>query len=237
MRLLRPYRSSVVVLAALLFPVVAYADNCGGLADCYGTAMAAAKVAAAIAVAIGIFAVLPEILAAAGAAATLGEAGLLGAAGTEAAADMGAVGALLDGAGPWVSEAVNAAEGGAVAQSLAGSCVSACGEMLSGGATSEAQFLSQLGEWSNPGALADALNALEGSATWEGGYFATAEDAATVAQQGQFGAVLQAPTLPSHMVVIEPGEAGTFLVRDPGIGGTYEVTLDWIQKWVSGGVF
>jgi hypothetical protein len=42
------------------------ADNCGGLADCYGTALAAAKVAAAIAVAIGIWAVLPEILAAAG---------------------------------------------------------------------------------------------------------------------------------------------------------------------------
>ena len=143
-----------------------------------------------------------------------------------------------EGGGPWVAEATNVAEGGAIAQRLAGSCVSACGEIMTGGAMSEAEFLAQLGEWSNPGALADALNAREASsATWEGGYFASAEDAIWAARQGRMAAVLQAPSLPAHMVVVEPREAGMFFVRDPGMGGTYEVRLEWIAKWVSGGVF
>jgi hypothetical protein len=38
-------------------------------------------------------------------------------------------------------------------------------------------------------------------------------------------------------VVIEPGQAGTFLVKDPGIGGTYEVTAEWIMKYVAGAVW
>jgi hypothetical protein len=155
----------------------------------------------------------------------------------ETAAAEGAAGALLEGAGPWVAEAANITEGGAVAQSLGGSCVSACGEMLSGAAVSESELLASLGEWSNPGALADALNAVEGAGTWQGGYFASAADAAAAAEGGPMGAVLQAPGLPAHMVVLEPGEAGAFLVRDPAIGATYEVTVEWIMKWVSGGVF
>ena len=147
------------------------------------------------------------------------------------------VGGFLEGAGPWAAEAVNVTEGGAVLQSTAGSCVAACGEMLSGGAMSQAEFLAQLGEWSNPGALAEALNALEGVTTWEGGYFASAADAVVAAQEGQMGAVLQAPFLPAHMVILEPGEAGMFLVRDPAIGGTYEVAVEWITKYVAGGVW
>jgi len=39
------------------------------------------------------------------------------------------------------------------------------------------------------------------------------------------------------MVVVEPTEAGTHLVRDPLPGVTYEVTVDWIKKFVVGGVF
>ena len=142
-----------------------------------------------------------------------------------------------EGAGPWVADAVHVTAGGAVRQSTAGSCVAACGEMLSGGAMSQAEFLAQLGEWSNPGALAEALNALEGVTTWEGGYFASAADAVVAAQAGQMGAVLQAPFLPAHMVVLEPGEAGMFLVRDPAIGGMYEVAVAWITKYVAGGVW
>ena len=103
------------------------------------------------------------------------------------------VGGFLEGAGPWAAEAVNVTEGGAVLQSTAGSCVAACGEMLSGGAMSQAEFLAQLGEWSNPGALAEALNALEGVTTWEGGYFASAADAVVAAQEGQMGAVPAGP--------------------------------------------
>jgi hypothetical protein len=207
--------------ALSLIAAIARADNCSGLSDCYGTIAAAVAVVVAIAVVIAIIAFLPEILAAVGL-------------GGEAAG----VGGFLEGAGPWVAEATGITEGGAVLQSTGGSCVSAVGEMLSGGAMTEAEFLAQLGEWSNPGALARALNALEGSAVWEGGYFASGADALVVAGEGEIGAVLQAPFLPSHMVAIKPAaEAGWFLVRDPAIGGTYRVTAEWIAKWVSGGVF
>src|SRR5262249_50028251 len=161
-----------------------------------------------LAIALAIIAVLPFILEMAAAAIGLGEIG--------AAAE---VGGFLEGAGPWVAEGLNVTEGGAVAQGLSGSCVSACGEMLSGGALSEGEFLAQLGEWSNPKALAEALDTLEGAGTWQGGYFAGEADAIAAAQQGEIGAVLQAPNLPAHMVVVEPGEGGLFLVRDPGIGG------------------
>lgn len=214
--------------ALVLVPCTAWADNCGGLSDCYGTIAAAVAVVVAIAAVILVIAFLPEILAAVG---IEGGLGLAGAEGLEG------VGALVEGAGPWVAEATNLTEGAALAQSTAGSCVSACGEILSEGAMSEAEFLSQLGEWSNPGELAEALNSLEGAGTWQGGYFANAESAVAAAEQGEIGAVLQAPGLPGHMVVISPGEAGTFLVQDPGIGATYEVTADWIAQWVSGGVF
>jgi hypothetical protein len=101
----------------------------------------------------------------------------------------------------------------------------------------EGELLAQLGEWSNPGALADALNAIEGAGTWQGGYFASAESAVAAAEQGQMAAVLQAPGQAAHMVVIEAQEAGGFLVQDPAIGGTYQVTADWIAKWVAGGVW
>jgi hypothetical protein len=103
---------------------------------------------------------------------------------------------------------------------------------------SEAEFLAQLGEWSNPGALADALNAMEGSAAWQGGYFAGEADAIAAATQGSsMAAVLQAPGAAAHMVVIEAGEGGILTVLDPAVGGTYEVTTEWIAKWVSGGVW
>jgi hypothetical protein len=214
--------AGVAALLLVVSPARARADNCGGLSDCWVYIGIAALVVAAVVVLIVVAG--PSI-------AALGvEAGVEG-------AEITGAGAFLEGAGPWVAEGVNVTEGGAVAQSLGGSCVSACGEMLTGGAVSEAEFLAELGEWSNPGALADMLNAEAGSAAWQGGYYGSAADAVAVAQEGQTAATLQAPGLPGHMVVIEPGEAGTFLVRDPGIGGTYEVAVQWIEKWVSGGVW
>lgn len=57
-----------------------------------------------------------------------------------------------------------------------------------------------------------------------------------MAQGGPMGATLRMPGVPSHMVVIEPEEGGSFLVHDPSFGGTYEVTRDWIERYVSGGV-
>jgi len=55
---------AVMVLASA--PSPAYADNCGGLTDCYGTIAAAIAVVVAIALLIAIIAFLPEILAALG---------------------------------------------------------------------------------------------------------------------------------------------------------------------------
>ncbi len=198
-----------VLAAALLVPRPALASDCSDLSDCYSTIVAG--ILAAVAIGLLLF-FLWEFLAVA------------------------EVGAFLEGAGPWVAEATEVTEGGALLQSTAGSCVSACGEMLTEGAISEAEFLAELGEWSNPGALADMLNA-EAGVGWQGGYFASEADALAVAEQGEMAATLQAPGLPGHMVVIEPGEAGTFLVSDPGIGGTYRVTAEWIEKFVSGGVW
>jgi uncharacterized protein YukE len=148
-----------------------------------------------------------------------------------------AVGAQAEGAGPWIADATNVREGGAVAQSTNGSCVSACGEMLTGGSVPESQFLGRLGEWSNPRSLAEDLNSRAGASEWRGGWFESGEQAVAVARRGPMGATLQMPGVPSHMVVIEPAEGGHFLVRDPAFGGTYEVTSDWIDRYVSGGVF
>jgi hypothetical protein len=65
----------VGAVALALVPQPAYADNCSGLNDCYGTLAAAIAVVVAIAAIALAIAFLPEILAALG----LGEAGLLGA--------------------------------------------------------------------------------------------------------------------------------------------------------------
>jgi hypothetical protein len=60
--------------------------------------------------------------------------------------------------GPWAEGASQFTKGGAVEESLRGSCVAACGTTLSGGARTETELLGQIGEWSNPEALADVLN-------------------------------------------------------------------------------
>jgi hypothetical protein len=227
MRLPSHRRAATTLAEAVLLLAVArpaLADNCGSLSDCYGTIAAAIAVVVAIAALVALIAFAPEILAALGLAA-------------EAGGEAAAVGGFLEGAGPWVAEAVNVTEGGAILQSTTGSCVAACGEMLSGGALTEVELLAQIGEWSNPAALAEALNAAEGAAAWEGGYFATGAEALAAAEQGQMAGVLQAPFLPAHMVVIEPLEAGGFLVQDSAIGGTYEVTAAWIEKFVAGGIW
>jgi hypothetical protein len=161
---------------------------------------------------------------------------------TGAAREAGAfarAGARFEGAGPWVAEASTKPikDATVVAQTLPGSCVSACGEMLSKGAMSEAQFLAKLGEWSNPAALAQELNKLHGPGTWEGAIL-DESSAVAMSRQGQtFGARLQVPRAPGHMVVIEPLKDGKFLVRDPAIAGTYKVDPGWIRKFVSGGVW
>jgi hypothetical protein len=44
---------------------------------------------------------------------------------------------------------------------------------------------------------------------------------------------------PAHMVTITPieGSPGMFRVQDTGVGMTYDVTTEWIKKFVVGGVW
>lgn len=135
------------------------------------------------------------------------------------------------GSGPWVPSVVR--PGGAVAQSLPGSCGAACVEMLSGGATTEAQApAGGVPQWSPVGNVADALGA-----PWQSGMFAGPADAMAAAGRGPMGAVLWSPgARAGHMVVVQP-QAGGFLVRDPLPGVNYSVGASWIQRWVAGGVW
>jgi hypothetical protein len=73
---MRPRHRIGVLTAAMVLtgvPAPAYADNCGGLTDCYGTIAAAVAVVVAIALLITIIAFLPEILAAIGLGAEVAE--------------------------------------------------------------------------------------------------------------------------------------------------------------------
>jgi hypothetical protein len=118
------------------------------------------------------------------------------------------------------------------------SCVAASGEILSGGAVSEAELIAQLGTPSNAWALAGAIS----SDSYLGNpgirhSRASRGRGARAGRRGANGAVLQAPFTQAHMVLIEGlEEAGSFLVRDPAIGGTYQVTEQWIGKFVAIGV-
>ncbi len=74
---------------------------------------------------------------------------------------------------------------------------------------------------------------------WVGGYFASGEDAIKVASKGEMGAILQSPTVGAHMVTITPikTKPGKFRVQDTGVGKTYDVDSNWIEKFVSAGVW
>ncbi|HEY6726443.1 MAG TPA: RHS repeat-associated core domain-containing protein [Polyangiaceae bacterium] len=140
--------------------------------------------------------------------------------------------AVGGGSGPWVPSSVRA--GGAVAQSLPGSCGAACVEMLSGGTITEAQALaSSVPEWSNYLNVARALEA-----PWQGGLFAAPADALAAAGRGPMAGLLWSPgARAGHLVVLEPEASGLFLVRDPLPGVTYSVGASWVQRWVAGGVW
>jgi hypothetical protein len=140
--------------------------------------------------------------------------------------------------GPWEDEVAGLRKGDVFVQCADGSCVSVTGQVMTNGAVTERQLLERLGEWSNPEALARELNRLSPESRFTGGYFATAEDALTIAERGRFGAVLQARGAPGHMVTIEPiGRGSSFHVFDTGIGASYKVKPRWIEKYVSGGVW
>ncbi len=155
------------------------------------------------------------------------------------AADDVVVAGSRAGAGPWVGEATDIVDGGAFVQCADGSCVSAAGQLVTGGRVTETQLLDRLGEWADPRDLLTALNSIDGAGAWEGGLFSSAEDALRMVNRGPAVAVLQAPRAPAHAVMIEPltGAAGQYRVYDTGIGATYRVDSAWVERWVSGGVY
>ncbi|KWV34640.1 hypothetical protein AWV63_00250 [Micromonospora rifamycinica] len=142
-----------------------------------------------------------------------------------------------DSSGPWYDAGTNHREGGAVQQETGGSCVSASGEMLTDGRITQSELLTKLGDWSNLTALRNELNNRDGDGTWTGHYFVDGSDAVRRAAEGPMAAQVQAPRGPAHMVLLEPGENGSFTVRDPFDGSSYDVDGAWVEKYVAGGVF
>jgi hypothetical protein len=139
--------------------------------------------------------------------------------------------------GPWGEGVTNVKPGATFIQCGDGSCVSATGQILTGGKVTESQLIGQLGEWADVSKLPGTLSEMLPGTKWEGHYFGSGDEALAIAQKGQFGAVLQAPTYGAHMVTIEPLKSGKFLVTDTGVGATYIVTSEWIKKYVSAGVW
>ncbi|WFE63570.1 hypothetical protein [Micromonospora sp. WMMD714] len=150
------------------------------------------------------------------------------------AADLTRVG---DSSGPWYDAGTNHREGGAVQQETGGSCVSASGEMLTDGRITQSELRTKLGDWSNLTALRNELNNRDGDGTWTGHYFADGDDTLRRASEGPMAAQVQAPRGRAHMVLLEPGENGSFTVRDPFDGSSYDVDGAWVEKYVAGGVF
>ncbi len=145
-------------------------------------------------------------------------------------------GAFTKGA-PWLNGVSKYTEGGTFLQ-CGESCVSATGQILTDGEVTEQQLVQQLGQPADPLALPQALNQLGNSGQWTGSYFESGEQALNQANQGQLGAVLQAPGVSPHMVTISPiTGSNMFLVADTGVGATYQVTSSWIQQYVSAGVW
>ena len=124
--------------------------------------------------------------------------------------------------------------GGSIKQALEGSCVSACGAMLTNGAVSESDLLGQLGEWSDPQRLAEELNS-RGLGSWEGGN-STTDDLSEFLSRGPGGIELKAYGTEAHMVVAEMTDSGV-LIRDPGVGAYYVQPLATVdQYWTTRGI-
>jgi hypothetical protein len=149
------------------------------------------------------------------------------------------VGASPKGAGPWVEHpsVTELREGTVLEQCANGACLSASGEIVSGGATTEKELLGRIGLNSDEKSLAEELSQVPGLGEWQGGRFPDEATAVSLAKRGPAVATVQAPRLQAHAVVIEPLPDGRFLVKDPGFGGSYVVGEDWVREFVVGGVW
>ncbi len=128
--------------------------------------------------------------------------------------------------GPWADGATHFVAGAAVKQSRPGSCVAACGQMLSLDAKTEAEFLEELGEWSDAGALALALNA-GANGPWVAG--GVGSPLAQILGCGPAAIELKTLGSRAHMVVVELLEAHSVLVRDPAQGASYVQPVSTLQ--------
>ncbi len=105
------------------------------------------------------------------------------------------------------------------------SCVSAVGEMLSGGKIKQSSLIEKLGtEKVDARRLAPELGG-----EWEGHYVGVLSDAQVrdICKFGPFGATLKAFGADAHMVVVDGlSKQGRLLIRDPAHGHRYEMTVD-----------
>ena len=119
----------------------------------------------------------------------------------------------------------------AIRQSQSDSCISAVGEMLSGGRITEAELIAKLG---TPGNILRLPEALGSEWTTKGGPTSLAE----IGKHGPWAAqMLESEWTkfpkPPHVVIVDgPSPAGNVMIRDPLEGTRYEMTVkDFLKTW------
>lgn len=164
---------------------------------------------------------------------SLGEmlaSGLLAAGGHALGEGVIRIGGAPAGGGGGRFPVLNEVPGGAVRQTTNLSCVSACGEMLTGGAISQEHLLSVLGENSNAEALARALGP-----GWQGGGVDMEKPEAfdALVARGKPWAARVPGQRGHHMVVVDGlNDDGNVMIRDPWHGSSYETPLaDFLPEW------
>lgn len=133
--------------------------------------------------------------------------------------------------GPWADGATNFVVGAAVRQSRPGSCVAACGQMLASNDKTEGEFLQELGEWSDAGSLAFALNG-GADGPWVGG--GVDIPLAKLLARGPAAIEIKVLGSRAHMVVVELLEADSVRVRDPALGASYDQAVSTLDNRESG---
>lgn len=133
----------------------------------------------------------------------------------------------------------NEVRGSAVKQTTPGSCVAACGQMLTNSHRGQATILASIGEWSYSETLArDLTTAGEGS--WVGGYVEPSFNA-IVARGKPWAAEMfphgGGPNPYHHMVVVDQVGTDTVHIRDPWDGSGYDMALEeFTHRWTGKGV-
>lgn len=138
--------------------------------------------------------------------------------------------------GDW--QVVNEVPDSAVRQVTNGSCVSACGEMLTDSRIPQDSILDKIGEWSNSESLAKYLRENDGG-PWAGGYIEPYFEQIVARGQPWAAEMFPRDSLNSyhHMVIVDGvGEQGVS-IRDPWEGSSYTmVKEEFVRRWTGLGV-